>query len=314
MTGGPTFPRGEGPAGSSSLPFFRDRRWLAFLIFSSILLLTFHSILAALLGLALSSDERSYLLAIPFLFAALLAKSTPGSPPGGLKPRYPGILPVLAGLALLNAGLPLSAGVSALILSLAGGYIVFFGLAAFRATLYPWGFLLLEIPIPERWIGAAVSFLQNASAKGTEIFFALLGFPFIREGQVFALPGANIDIAPECSGIRSSTALLLISLFTAKWLLGKAWSRTLLVLAVVPLAILKNSLRITVLTWLGTNVDPGFLSGSLLHTRGGFVFFGAALLLLGSLLLLLRRLEARGVPPDVQRDAPKDGIDPMAGK
>ena len=41
---------------------------------------------------------------------------------------------------------------------------------------------------------------------------------------------------------------------------------------------------------LAIYVDPGFMTGNL-HHRGGFVFFGITLLVMGIILVLLRKSE-----------------------
>jgi len=64
----------------------------------------------------------------------------------------------------------------------------------------------------------------------------------------------------------------------------------LLLIVVVPLAILKNGLRIATLSTLAIYVDPGFLTGNL-HHRGGILFFMIALFPLALLLILLERGE-----------------------
>ena len=64
----------------------------------------------------------------------------------------------------------------------------------------------------------------------------------------------------------------------------------LLLIVVVPIAILKNGLRIAALSTLAVYVDPAFLTGSL-HHHGGIVFFIIALLPMALLLILLVRGE-----------------------
>jgi exosortase/archaeosortase family protein len=64
----------------------------------------------------------------------------------------------------------------------------------------------------------------------------------------------------------------------------------LLLAAVLPVAVLKNGIRIVSLTLLAMYVDPGFLTGQL-HHEGGIAFFGLALLMLLPLLAVLRRFD-----------------------
>jgi exosortase/archaeosortase family protein len=64
------------------------------------------------------------------------------------------------------------------------------------------------------------------------------------------------------------------------------------VLAIFPVSILKNAIRIACLSLLAIHVDRGFLEGRL-HHEGGIVFFLMALVVLGPLLSLLRNSEER---------------------
>ena len=78
--------------------------------------------------------------------------------------------------------------------------------------------------------------------------------------------------------------------------LRNAWTKSVLLLAVLPMAILKNAIRIVSLTLLSIHVDPGFLTGQL-HHEGGIVFFALTLALAFPILLLLRSLEVRRIRP-----------------
>jgi exosortase len=109
------------------------------------------------------------------------------------------------------------------------------------------------------------------------------------------LPDITIEVARECSGIRSSIALALTCLAGSYLLLRKGWLRAALVLAVIPVAVVKNAIRIATLSLLAVHVDPGFLFGRL-HHDGGFVFFGIGLGMLFCALRLFQRLERRHAP------------------
>jgi exosortase/archaeosortase family protein len=72
--------------------------------------------------------------------------------------------------------------------------------------------------------------------------------------------------------------------------LTSAWKKALLALAVIPLTIVKNGIRIVSLTLLAVHVNPSFLTGQL-HHEGGILFFLLALALLSPLFRLLQRSE-----------------------
>jgi exosortase len=118
-----------------------------------------------------------------------------------------------------------------------------------------------------------------------------LGVPALRDGLVFHLVRFNIEIARECSGIRSSMALLILALLVAHFRLLRFWSKALFIAFGLFMMILKNGIRIATLTLLAEYVDPSFLSGRL-HHEGGIAFFLLTLLLLLPVLALLQRLEA----------------------
>src|SRR5207245_1945207 len=145
-------------------------------------------------------------------------------------------------------------------------------------------------PIPDFLLNRVIFWLQTGSAEVSYAVFELLGVPIFRTGFVFALPGVTIEVAKECSGIRSSLALLITSLLAGHLFLRSAWRKAALTLATLPLLIVKNGIRIVTLTLLSIYVDPSFLTGRL-HHEGGIVFFILALVILAPVLRLLQMSE-----------------------
>jgi exosortase len=171
-----------------------------------------------------------------------------------------------------------------------GAFALFFGNHSFHAASFPLLFLLFMVPIPEPLLSQAVLMLQHGSAKAAESIFQLFDVPFFRQGLDFALPGVTIRVAEECSGIRSSLALLITTVLASHFFLRSSWRRLLLCIFVIPIVILKNGLRIATLSTLAIYVNPGFLHGNL-HRRGGIVFFLIALIPMALLLVLLQKSE-----------------------
>ena len=148
------------------------------------------------------------------------------------------------------------------------------------------------IPIPASTMNSAVVELQKGSAEMTAGLFNLVAVPYFRNGFQFALPGINIEIAQECSGIRSSLSLLLSGVLAAHLFLRSSWSQICFALLIVPIAIFKNAVRIATISWLGVYVDRSFFFGNL-HRYGGLPFSLLAVAILGSVLLVLRKTETR---------------------
>jgi exosortase C (VPDSG-CTERM-specific) len=170
------------------------------------------------------------------------------------------------------------------------GTFLFLGSKWARSAMFPLFFLAFMIPLPE----AAVDLLENASkeasAEVANWLFLISGTPFLRNGTLFQLPGITIAVAKECSGIRSSLVLVITSLLAANMFLRTTWRRALLVCAVIPLGLLRNGLRILVISLLCVHIGPEMID-STIHRRGGPFFFAASLIPLFLLLWWLRRGE-----------------------
>jgi exosortase len=174
-----------------------------------------------------------------------------------------------------------------------GLFIFCYGLQAAQKAMLPLGLLLFVIPPPELAAGAVVAFLQHASAILSYQLFRMIGVPALRDGMVISLPQLTIEVAPECSGIRSSMSLLIVTLAAADLYLGYRLNRILLALLVVPLCILKNGIRIVTLSTLALYVDPSFLTGPL-HHQGGILFFLLACMILAGIVVVMGRCESTG--------------------
>jgi len=174
-----------------------------------------------------------------------------------------------------------------------GGFVLCYGSRAFRAGLFAVLFLFLMVPFPDFFLNRAIFWLQTGSAELSNAGFELLGVPIFRTGFIFALPGVTIEVAKECSGIRSSVAVLIMSLLAGHLFLRSAWTKTVLTLAALPLVIVKNAVRIVTLSLLSIYVDPSFLTGSL-HRDGGILFFLLALVILAPVLWVLQKSEQTG--------------------
>ncbi len=133
--------------------------------------------------------------------------------------------------------------------------------------------------------------LQIASLKASFVLFKLAGVPVVVNGFVLSLPGVDIEVAQQCSGIRSSSVLLLTGMVLQNTCLRSVWARVLFVCSIVPFAVAKNALRIFTLSVLAIHVNPEFLNGHL-HHSGGVVFFLLALTGLFLWLKVLQNLEA----------------------
>ena len=173
-----------------------------------------------------------------------------------------------------------------------GAFIGSYGLRAFRRALFPLLFLLLMVPVPVFIMDGIITFLQVGSTEFTNLLLMASGTPFVRDGFVFHLPNISVEVAPQCSGIRSGLALFITALLAAHLFLKTWWKKVILVLCVLPITMFKNGIRIVTLTLLGAYLDPRILQSDL-HREGGIPFFIMALLLMAPILYFLRRSEGK---------------------
>lgn len=272
----------------------------AFLILSSIAV--FWNGLAALVRYAWSHESSSHILLIPIisLYIAWLARkrifaATDSS-------VVPGVVAILGGTILFwIAGSPhlrlqgneaLSLSALAMVIIWTGAFLLCYGPTALGAAAFPFLFLILMIPIPDPLLDGIVRLLQQGSTEVTWLIFKALQIPVLRQGFVLAVPGVAIEVAKECSSIRSSMALVITCILAAHLYLRTWWKGLVFVLLSLPLSVIKNGIRIATLTLLSLYVNPSFLHGDL-HRDGGFVFFFLALLALLPVFLLLEKSERR---------------------
>jgi exosortase len=184
----------------------------------------------------------------------------------------------------------LSLSMFALVIWWIGSVTLCLGLQTFRFLLFPLCFLFLIVPFPDPVLNWVTGFLQQHSAVAAGILFRCARVPVMRDGVMLSIPGLDIEVARECSSIRSSMMLIVTTMFLAQLFLRSWWKKALLILVAIPLSVAKNALRIFTIAELGTRVDPGFLDGRL-HRHGGIVFFSLAVAVVGLLVWILSRSE-----------------------
>jgi len=256
------------------------------------------------LNLALNSDAHTYILLILPLSLGLIYLGRIESSSIVRREWRSGLVITGAALALhllagwnvfhLSESSNLSLNVAALVTFWIGSVILCFGIRTFQTHLFALCFLFLIVPMSEHTVGCVTEFLQQKSAWASAVLFRAAGVPVTRDGVMLSIPGLDIEVATECSSIRSSTILMVMTLMLGQLFLRSWWRKTLLVLVSTALAVAKNAIRIFTIAELGTRVDPGYLDGKL-HHQGGIIFFAIAVLGVVVLLWLLRRNEIRYV-------------------
>ncbi len=280
-------------------------RWPPYLTFSVLAaasLAIWWRSLSASLSLALHEDAYTQILLVLPVAIALIIMDWRLPEPATLFGFGMGSS-MLAASGLLRFGIhpltsdaQLSLNMLALVVWWMGAFILSFGLGAGKRAVFPLCFLLWVVPIPQSILNPITSWLQSGSVASARFLFALFGVPITSEGTRITLPGLTIEVAPECSSIRSSLMLVVTTMVLTHVLLRSAWRKVVVIAVAIPLSVAKNGLRIFVLAMLSTRVDRSYLAGRL-HREGGIIYFLLALALIFLLVLGAHRSEEKRKGP-----------------
>ena len=234
--------------------------------------------LLALYSYARSDETASHLVLTPFITCGLVLLHRRAIFASVETSWRVGSALLFAGAVLWMLASPYSASLdqkaalipvaASLVVLWIGAFVLCFGNRASRAALFPLLFLSLMVPLPDVVLNRSIEWLKNGSTEAVAWLFTLTGMPYLREGYLFVLPNRAIEVADACSGIRSTLALFITSLLAGYLLLDTAWKRSVLVLVILPLAILKNAVRIVTLSLLAIHVDPSVPDRPLASRRG----------------------------------------------
>ena len=264
-----------------------------------------------LLGVALKSDLYSHIVLVPFI-SAYLIWTKKSQLPAFSAPDHK-TAAVFLGLAFLALASsfgfiltqnPIAPGDSlpfkilAFLFFLSASCAWFLGRNTLRALAFPLAFLVFMVPFPDAVRNGLETFLQYGSAYMAHIMFKIAGTTVFYDDLLFRLPGINLEVAPECSGIRSSLALFITSVVAGHFFLRSPWKCALLTLAVIPLAIIRNGFRIFTIGELCVHISPDMIH-SYIHRHGGPIFFALSLIPFLLLLRFLYKSEQPGKPSNL---------------
>ena len=287
-----------------------SHKLFALLITASVII--WWKVLIAIFSLAWSNDAYTHiLLIVPISLTLIVLKWKKESLRAVLNVRAGALLlglAVLIGLAgsqwgkssFLGREARLSVEAAAIVTWWIASFTLCYGARALRRSLFPVLFLFWLVPMPPFLLNQVVRCLQEGTASTARVLFMMSGVPVNQRDTILSVPGISVEVAQECSSIRSSMLLVVTSMVMSYVLLRSSWSRALIMLAALPLSILKNGVRVFTLAALAAYFDPAVLK-SRLHHQGGILFFAAALGAVVGLIWLLAYLEHRQTPPTAMR-------------
>lgn len=216
-------------------------------------------------------------------------------------PSLRGAILVLGSLAVLylgSLGSELFLQRISLVGVIAGLIIYFAGWQRLWAVAFPVAFLLFMIPLPAVIYNQIVFPLQLlASRFATSCLETVNLFPVLREGNLLVMDRYTLEVVDACSGIRSLTSLVALAMGYSYLAERRLRVRIFLVLAMVPVAIVSNGIRVVItallVNYLGISAAEGFM-----HSFSGLAVFLVSVMLLLALHGLITRVFPRsGVAP-----------------
>src|SRR5688500_1611667 len=218
--------------------------------------------------------------------------------------------PARAGLVVIGASaLVLALGGGAflsrisLVAALGGAVLAICGWSRFRALAFPLAILLLMIPLPAPVFERLESPLQLGTSVLSEAMIRAVGIPVFRDGNLLALGNVTLEVAKECSGIRTTISLVVLGLAFGYSADARRWPRVLVLALTVPVVILTNGMRVAATAvsahFYGREAATGFL-----HDLYGWLAFAAAFATLVLIhRLLVRAAETRRPTPGTSANA-----------
>lgn len=179
----------------------------------------------------------------------------------------------------------------------AGGLYMFFlgasmliiGPRSMISSFFPFFYLAFLIPVPGWLLDQLTLPLQHFVSSISTAGLEALGYPISREGIVIFIAQYQLLVEDACSGMNSLIGLTAVMLFYI-YIIHRAsfLYAVFLGMAILPIAVITNILRVTALILLtyyaGDEVAQGFL-----HVTTGVVLFAVAL---GLTILLDKVIQA----------------------
>ena len=187
------------------------------------------------------------------------------------------MFPVIVGCVLIAAGWPL-----------------------LRALVFPLGFLLFAVPMPDWLMDAATVPLKVFISDAVTSVLYQTGFPVAQNGVMIMIGTYQLLVKDACSGMNSIFALSAIGVFYVYAFRSHEKLRGLILLAmIIPITIVANFIRVLALVLMAYYGGPDLIEGPLHDLTGiGLFVVAVALLLLldaalGGVMVLARRVLAR---------------------
>lgn len=200
----------------------------------------------------------------------------------GLDPKHRWIGPVIAmsgwGLVILSSYISMDfIRATGAVLMLIAGPVSLWGWPGFKRFAPVWGLLFFLVPPSAMFISAVAAPLEAISSTLATDILGGVGVPIEKSGSLIRVNGVAVNVVEACSGVRGAFAMLLLLYL---WVFLNRFSvsmRVLFMALAVPIAILSNTIRLT-LTALAYGYGDAYMA-DLAHDLLGLLLLAVSLLL-----------------------------------
>ncbi len=169
----------------------------------------------------------------------------------------------------------------AMIFCLIGLILFLYGWEMMKELIFPLFFLAFMIPVPDQIYSSLTIPLQLIVSKISVSMLSSMGLAILREGNVIYLPDRTLEVVQACSGLRSLMSLWTLSIVMGYFSLRKNIFRFTLFVSALPIAIVVNIIRVSILIIVSYYFQYDLAADSVHTIYGLFVFFIALATIFG---------------------------------
>ncbi len=195
----------------------------------------------------------------------------------------------LVGLALLLAGFAMrlfaarfriiTIDMYTFVPAVMGVFILVGGWSVLRWSWAPLAFLIFMFPLPDEATRYLLGPLQTIATMVSTFALQTLGLEAYREGNQIVLGEMHLGVVDACSGLRMLTIFCALSV--ALVMVGRRswWENAIILASAIPIALIVNSVRITITGLLFQVADSEFAE-RVFHDWAGLVMMPMAMAML----------------------------------
>lgn len=160
-----------------------------------------------------------------------------------------------------------------------------------KATFFPMFLLAFMVPIASVSDGLTLPLRLLATKVSVFVANVVLGIPVQENGSQILGPDGGLlyEVAPACSGIRSLTSMTVLMVIYSFMVFSAWWRRLVLIGCAIPIAILSNVTRLTIVIVVGEAFSQE--RALAVETNLGFLTFGLGFIAMLVVSHLIREAE-----------------------